>query len=48
MSNKVKIQYGSNRFHVTIPMSLVHAKGWKKGTELEWKLDSRGKLVLIE
>lgn len=33
----VKIQENSNRLSVTIPKSIADLKGWKKGTQLEFK-----------
>jgi len=41
-----KIQFSSQRYSVTIPMSLLKAKGWDKGTEVIWQLDNKGKLYL--
>jgi len=45
--NKMKLQKTSNdQFIITLPKSLVLAKGWKKGEELSIRIDERGRLLI--
>ncbi|MBW3015061.1 AbrB/MazE/SpoVT family DNA-binding domain-containing protein [Candidatus Woesearchaeota archaeon] len=45
--NRSKLQYPNKKqFMITIPKSLVAAKGWKQGDELEFVLDSKGNIVM--
>jgi len=47
MPAKSKLQFPNNKqYLVTIPKSLVEAKGWKKGDTIEFYFDAKGKLVL--
>ena len=34
------------QYTVTLPVSVVRAKGWRKGDELSVKIDERGRIVL--
>ncbi len=46
-SNTSKLQYPNNRqFIITLPQTLVKAKGWHKGDFLEFMLDEQGNIVL--
>lgn len=38
----------SGRYNITVPASIVKAKGWKKGEELEWEISDEGSLKLTE
>jgi len=45
----VKLQYDLNKqFKITLPKSLILAKAWKKGDELDVILDKDGNLVLVK
>lgn len=45
--NKSKLQYPNKKqYTITIPKSLVAAKGWKKGDDLEFVLDDKGNIIL--
>ena len=33
---------------VTVPRALLAAKGWKKGTKVEWSITNKGELLLKE
>lgn len=33
---------------ITVPKSMVEAKNWEDGQELEWKLNNKGNLELQE
>ena len=33
---------------ITVPKSMVEAKDWKDGQELDWKLNNKGNLELKE
>jgi len=37
-----------SQYTVTVPANLVRAKGWGKGTRLEWEINRDGDLVLRE
>jgi len=44
----VKLQYDNNKqFKITLPKSIVEAKGWKKGDIIKIKLDEQGNIVLV-
>jgi len=36
----------SGRYNITIPVSIVRAKGWEKGEELEWEINDNGNILL--
>jgi hypothetical protein len=42
-----KIQESANRLSITIPSSIAKLKGWKKGTNLEFR-ERNGYICLIE
>lgn len=44
---KVSIQDSKGRLSVTIPKSIADLKGWKKGTQLEFK-EHAGLVCLVE
>lgn len=45
--NRSRLQYPNKKqFTITIPKSLVAAKGWKKGDDLEFVLDDKGQIIL--
>ena len=47
MANKTKLQYPNQKqYIITIPKSLVLAKGWKKGNILEFTINNHGEIVL--
>jgi bifunctional DNA-binding transcriptional regulator/antitoxin component of YhaV-PrlF toxin-antitoxin module len=49
MSNKVKVQeLKTGQLVITIPRAIAGAKGWKKGTSLEYIEDRYGNLTLQE
>lgn len=33
---------------ITVPKSMWKAKRWEDGQELEWKLDKKGEMKLVE
>lgn len=43
----VKVQESSGRLSVSIPKSVADLKGWKKGTQLEFK-EHAGFVCLVE
>lgn len=44
---KRKIQKNSNnQYTITLPKALVEAMGLKPGTELEFKINSKGEIIL--
>lgn len=43
-----KTKEGKTHYFLTIPMALVNAKGWKKGTELKTELDNKGNIIIKE
>ncbi|MEA3429778.1 MAG: AbrB/MazE/SpoVT family DNA-binding domain-containing protein [Nanoarchaeota archaeon] len=46
-ANRSRLQFPNKKqYTITIPKSLVGAKGWKKGDELEFVLDNKGDIVL--
>lgn len=47
MANKTKLQYPNKKQYViTIPKSLVLAKGWKKGNMLEFVINNKGEIIV--
>lgn len=36
------------QFFITLPNSIIRAKGWKKGDIIEAKIDGRGNIYLIK
>lgn len=43
----VKLQYDNNQqFKITLPKSIVIAKGWKKGEQLKIEIDDNGNIIL--
>lgn len=47
MSNQSKLQFPNKKqFIITIPKSLVLAKGWKKGDLLTFTIDKNGNIVI--
>lgn len=48
-SNTSKIQYPNKRqFIITLPQTLVKAKGWGKGDVIEFILDPKGDIIIKE
>ena len=46
-SNTSKLQYPNGKqYTITLPQTLVKAKGWRKGDVLEFLLDDCGDLLL--
>ncbi len=46
-SNTSKLQHPNNKqFIITLPQTLVKAKGWQKGDSLEFMLDDKGNIVI--
>jgi len=37
-----------NQFYLTLPLRIVEAKGWKKGTEFKIKFNEKGNLEIEE
>jgi bifunctional DNA-binding transcriptional regulator/antitoxin component of YhaV-PrlF toxin-antitoxin module len=47
MANKTKLQYPNKKqYIITIPKSLVLAKGWKKGNMLEFVINNKGEIIV--
>ena len=47
MPARSKLQFPNKKqYTVTIPKSLVEAKGWQKGDTVEFFFDEKGRLVL--
>lgn len=47
MENKSILQYPNKKqYIITIPKSLVLAKGWKKGNKLEFTINNKGEIVV--
>lgn len=45
--NTSRLQFpNKQQYIITIPKSLVLAKGWKKGDKLEFVLDAKGDIVI--
>ena len=43
----VKLQHDKNdQYKITLPKSLIEAKGWKKGDPIKVVLDDEGNIVL--
>jgi antitoxin component of MazEF toxin-antitoxin module len=42
----VKIQQVSGSLLISIPKAICNAKDWKKGDELEFKIDNLGQVIL--
>ena len=45
---KRKLQEHNQAYNLNIPKSIAQAKGWKRGTELQIKLNQQGNLEIIE
>jgi bifunctional DNA-binding transcriptional regulator/antitoxin component of YhaV-PrlF toxin-antitoxin module len=46
-SNTSKIQHPNKKqFMITLPQTLVKAKGWDKGDKIEFLLDDKGQIIL--
>ena len=44
----VKLQFDNNKqYKITLPKSLIDAKGWKKGSDIRVVLDDKGNIVLM-
>jgi len=43
-----KLQQAKNQFFLTIPSSIVRAKGWKKGKELKFRINNKGNIEIID
>jgi len=39
-------QMNDRQFFVTLPKSIVLAKGWQKGDNIKFKINDKGELVL--
>ena len=44
----VKLQYGNNRYFITIPKDIVRRKKWKKGDRFIFSFNERGNVELYE
>lgn len=45
----MKLQKMNNRqYFVTLPNQIVRAKGWSKGDNIDFIIDTKGNLVLIK
>ena len=43
----IKLQFvNGKQYKITLPKSIVEAKGWKKGDELKLEIDEKGNLVI--
>lgn len=43
----MKLQFDkNNQYKLTLPKVLLEAKGWKKGDEIEIRLDDKGNMLL--
>ena len=43
----MKLQFDkNNQYKLTLPKALIEAKGWKKGDEIDIKLDENGNIIL--
>lgn len=38
----------TGNYFVTVPKTMVHAKEWKKGDLLDFKIGSKGELILTK
>ena len=43
----MKIQQINETLMISIPKQICNAKGWRKGTELKYKINDKGELVLF-
>ena len=43
----MKLQKKGNQHFLTVPLALIHAMGWEKGTELTFKILGKDKLELM-
>jgi len=48
MKETYKLQQLKNQFMIAVPNAIARAKNWSKGTELNWKINSKGNLELKE
>jgi len=47
MTNESILQYPNDKqYIITVPKSLVLAKGWKKGNKLEFIINNKGEIVV--
>lgn len=44
----MKIQQINHSLLISLPKSICNAKQWKKGSELKYEIDSKGRLVLFD
>jgi len=44
----MKLQESKGRYWVSVPITKIRIKKWKKGQELDWSFDKDGNLVLRE
>jgi len=44
----MKVQESKGRFWVSLPITKIRIKKWKKGQEVDWSFDKDGNLVLRE
>lgn len=43
----VKLQFANEKqYKITLPKSIVEAKGWKKGDKIKVKINDKGEIVL--
>jgi len=42
----MKIQQINTSLYVALPKAIANAKQWKKGTELKYRINDKGELVL--
>lgn len=47
MSYKLQIK-SNGQAVITVPKSMYEAKNWEDGQELDWKLNNKGNLELVE
>jgi len=43
----MKIQQINETLMISIPKAICNAKGWKKGTELKYRISEKGELILF-
>lgn len=48
MSYRLQIKGKNKQAMITVPKSMVEAKDWEDGQELDWKLNNKGHLELVE
>ena len=47
MTNESILQYPNDKqYIITLPKSLVLAKGWKKGNKLEFIINNKGEIIV--